>query len=65
MDKEAVPQLWCALVTAPSLTLSSTVKATALPPPLLVAAAILGLVAVFGAIFSLLLRKRSRSGVCR
>jgi len=39
-------------------------RMTALPSPLLVAAVILGLVAVFGAIVSALLRERGRNRGC-
>jgi hypothetical protein len=60
MHKNATPLFSSVLAVMP-LTLVLHVRVTMLPSPLLVAAAILGLVAVFGAIVSLLLRRRGRN----
>jgi len=63
MHKIAALLLFSVLAVMP-ITLVLQVRVTALPSPLLVAAVILGLVAVFGAIVSLLLRKRGRNRGC-
>ena len=43
------------------LSLVLPAKITALPSPFIIAASIVGLVAVFGAMFSLLLRKKGKT----
>ncbi len=60
MHKNATLLLFSVLAVTP-IALVLNARVTALPSPLLVAAAILGFVAVFGAIISLLLRKRKRN----
>ncbi len=62
MHKNAVFLLISVIVVMP-ITFVLPVKSTALPSPIIIAASIVGLVSVFGAIFSLLLRKRERKRV--
>jgi len=59
MHKNVALMLFSVLAVMP-MTLLLRARVTALPSPFLVAAVILGLVAVFGAIVSLLLRRRGR-----
>ena len=63
MHKIAALLIFSVLAVMP-ISLVLHARMTALPSPLLVAAVILGLVAVFGAIVSLLLRKRGRNRGC-
>jgi len=59
MHKDAALLLISVLVVMP-IPLVLPAKVTALPSPFVIAASIVGLVTVFGTIFSLLLRKRGR-----
>jgi len=60
MHKDATLLLVSVLVLTP-VPLLLHVKLTVLPSPLVIAASIVGLVAVFGTIFSLMLRKRGKN----
>jgi hypothetical protein len=60
VQKNAALLVFSVLAVMP-ITLFLRARVTTLPSPLLVAAIILGVVAVFGAIVSLLLRRRGRN----
>ena len=60
MHKNATLLIFSVLAVMP-VSLIFNAKVTALPSPFVVAAAILGLVAAFGAIISLLLRRRGKN----
>jgi hypothetical protein len=60
MHKNAATLLIVSVLVVMPMPLILPAKVTALPSPFIIAASIVGLVAIFGATFSLLLRKRGK-----